>query len=168
MKPALFIIDIQKQFYTESEANACSLQAAVKAILPVIDFFHSKKLPVVFVQNLSEEEGLLPGTVGFDLSDDLKPEPGDLRITKTYSNAFNKTGLTEQLRSLGVDTVILTGFCAEWCVLSTYRGAWDADLKPFLLSGTLASPSEENIRFVERLSEVLSMTELSTMLDSIP
>jgi nicotinamidase-related amidase len=45
----------------------------------------------------------------------------DVHIHKTYGNAFNKTSLEDELRKLGVDTVIITGFCAEYCVLSTYR-----------------------------------------------
>jgi hypothetical protein len=36
-------------------------------------------------------------------------------IVKTYSNSFTKTGLAEKLRMLGVDTVVVTGFCAEFC-----------------------------------------------------
>jgi nicotinamidase-related amidase len=164
MNPALVIIDVQKQFYSESEANARSLTSAVQVILPVLELFHKKGLPVVFVQNKNEEEGLIPGNEGFDLPDDFIVEPGDIRITKTYSNAFNKTGLAEKLKCLGVDTVILTGFCAEWCVLSTYRGAWDVDLEAMLLRGSLASPSEENIRFVEQLGKVLTLDELVNML----
>ena len=164
MNPALVVIDIQKQFYSESEANARSLTSAVKVILSVLDLFHQKKLPVVYVQNMNEAEGLIPGSEGFDLPDDFKLEPGDIRITKTYSNAFNKTGLAETLKSRGVDTVILTGFCAEWCVLSTYRGSWDVDLEAILLRGSLASPSEENIRFVEQVSKVISPDELANML----
>ena len=164
MNPALVIIDVQKQFYAESEANARSLVSAVQVILPVLDLFHQKELPVVYVQNRNETEGLIPGSEGFDLPEDFIVQAGDIRITKTYSNAFNKTGLAEQLNSLGVDTVILTGFCAEWCVLSTYRGAWDVDLEAILLRGSLASPSEENIRFVQQISKAISPDALANTL----
>ncbi len=36
---------------------------------------------------------------------------------KEKGNAFCGTDLDERLRSLGVDTVIFAGFCAEFCVL---------------------------------------------------
>jgi hypothetical protein len=59
-------------------------------------------------------------------------------------------------RKLGVDTAIITGSCAEYCGLSTYRGAKDLDLTPILLRGSLASANPENIRFVESVSDIIS------------
>ena len=81
----------------------------------------------------------------------------DVHIHKTYGNAFNKTPLHAELQRLGVDTVIITGFCAEYCVLATYRGAEDLDLTPVFLRGALASGSLENITFVESVSDVIYM-----------
>jgi len=69
----------------------------------------------------------VPGQAGFDLPDKLKILPTDLHIVKTYGNSFNKTPLLEELRKVGVDTVIITGFCAEYCVLATDRGARDLE-----------------------------------------
>jgi hypothetical protein len=74
------------------------------------------------------------------------------KSTSMNGNSFNKTPPADQLRRLGVDTVIITGFCAEYCVLSTYRGAKDLDLTPILLRGSLASETPENIKFVESVS----------------
>jgi nicotinamidase-related amidase len=163
MKPALLVIDVQKQFFADQTQTA-SLNSAIQYIVPAISMFHDKRLPVVFIQHMEEEDHLLPGTEGFELPDVFDVQPGDIRITKTYGNAFNKTGLEEKLRSLGVDTLILTGFCAEWCVLSTERGARDLDFQPILLLGSLASPSEENIRFVERITDSISFDALKAFL----
>jgi nicotinamidase-related amidase len=64
-----------------------------------------------------------------------------------------------------VDTVIVTGFCAEHCVLSTYRGAQDHDLMPIILRGAIASDKLENIRFVESISEIISFRALKKTLE---
>jgi nicotinamidase-related amidase len=71
------------------------------------------------------------------------------------------------LRNLGVDTVIITGFCAEYCVLSAYRGAQDRDLTPVLLRGSLASSIAENIRFVESISDIISYGALKKVLEVV-
>jgi nicotinamidase-related amidase len=63
-----------------------------------------------------------------------------------------------------VDAVIVTGFCAEFCVLSTYRGAEDFDFKPIILKDSLASDNTEHIRFVEEISETISFGALKTLL----
>jgi len=68
------------------------------------------------------------------------------------------------MRALSVDTVLVTGFSAEYCVLSTYRGAQDFDFTPIILKGPLASDNPEHIRFVEEISETISYGALETML----
>lgn len=165
MKPALLIIDIQKQFFNLNQACSDSLKTAVEYINAAISLFRKKNLPIVAIQHKSdEEEGLVPGKPGFDIPQSVKLESQDLRIVKTYSNSFTKTGLAEKLRELGVDTVIVTGFCAEYCVLSTYKGAQDYDLTPIILRGSLASDNAEHIRFVEEITETVSLGALKTLL----
>jgi nicotinamidase-related amidase len=106
----------------------------------------------------------MPGKPGFDVPESVKLEPQDMRIVKTYGNAFTKTGLADKLRKLGVDTVIVTGFCAEYCVLSTYRGSQDLDFTPIILKGSLASDNAEHVRFVEEITETISYGALKTLL----
>jgi nicotinamidase-related amidase len=164
MKPALLVIDVQNEFFNLNQACADSLKAAIKCINAAVDLFRKKNFPIVVIQHKSEEQGLVPGKSGFDVPESVKVEPQDIRIVKTYGNSFTKTGLAEKLRELGVDTVVVTGFCAEFCVLSTYRGAQDFDFTPIILKGSLASDNAEHIRFVEEISETVSCGALKTLL----
>jgi nicotinamidase-related amidase len=164
MKPALLVIDVQKAYFALSPATAQSLKDAIEYINAAIALFRAKGLPVIAVQQVDEEECVVPGQEGFELPDELHVLPADPHIHKAYGNAFNKTELEKELRQLGVDTVILTGFCAEYCVLSTCRGAQDVDLTPILLRGSLASGVIENIRFVESINDVISYGALKKVL----
>jgi len=164
MKVALLVIDVQKAFFDISPAVAQSLHDAIELINDAIKLFREKDLPVICIQHMNEKDGLVPGTEGFAVPDELDILPSDLHIHKTYGNAFNKTQLGEHLQKLGVDTVIVTGFAAEYCVLGAYRGALDLDLQPIILRGSLASSSEENIQFVERLCGIASYGVLAKML----
>jgi len=164
MKPALLVIDVQNEFFNLNQACADSLKAAIECINAAVDLFRKKNFPIVVIQHKSEEQGLVPGKSGFDVPESVKVEPQDIRIVKTYGNSFTKTGLAEKLRELGVDTVVVTGFCAEFCVLSTYRGAQDFDFTPIILKGSLASDNAEHIRFVEEISETVSCGALKTLL----
>lgn len=167
MKPALLVIDVQKQFFKDDPDTTKLLNDAVEYINEAVKLFREQKLPIVYIQHMDEEDGLIPGTEGFDLPESFDVQPADLRITKTYGNSFNKTGLTEQLKALGVDTLILSGYCAEYCVLSTYRGALDVDLRPILLLGSLASGSKENIQFVENISQIISFGALNVFIKAM-
>jgi nicotinamidase-related amidase len=165
MKAALLVIDVQNAFFDLSPSVAQSLGDAIEYINAAIELFRKKGWPVVGVQHVDEENSLVPGERGFDLPDELHIIPSDLHIHKTYSNAFNKTPLEAVLREQKVDTVIITGFAAEYCVLSTYRAAEDLDLTPLILRGSLAGPSLENIRFVERVNDIVSYGALNRILE---
>ncbi len=164
MKPALLVIDVQKEFFNISPATAESLNQAIEYINLAIALFRKKELPVICVQHMEPESNLVPGMEGFDLPDQLKILPTDLHIHKVYGNSFNKTPLLGALQEQGIDTVVITGFCAEYCVLSTYRGAQDCDLFPVLLRGSLASTQAENIKFVESINDLISYGALRKIL----
>lgn len=165
MKPALLVIDVQKQFYKRGPNTAQSLDSAVEYINAAIELFRKKHLPVVCIQHTSQKTGLAPGVEGFEIAGHLNVLPSDLHIHKTCGNSFRKTTLEASLRQMGVDTVIITGFCAEYCVLSTYRGAEDLDFAPIVLQGSLASSNPDNIRFVESISEIISFGALQKVLE---
>jgi len=164
MKPALLVIDVQREFFGINETTAQSLNDAIEYINAAIELFRERNLPVVCVLQVEEDEGLVPGSEGFDVPGSLQILESDLHIHKTYGNSFNQTQLAEKLKEMGVDTVFVTGFCAEFCVLSTFRGAEDEDLKPIIIRGSLASVEPANIGFVERINDVVSYGALKQML----
>ena len=164
MKPALLVIDVQKEFF-KAPVTVQSLNDAIEYINTAIGLFRSKSLPIVCIQHEDVESNLVPGTEGFGLPDNLDILSSDAHIVKTYGNGFNKTPLAGILREWGVDTVIITGYCAEYCVLSTCRGAMDLDFTPILLRDALASGKPENIKFVEDVNDVISYKALAKALE---
>jgi nicotinamidase-related amidase len=164
MKPALLIIDLQKAFYG-AETKA-SMDGAAECINAALALFREKKLPIAWIHHTNDAGGPFPGQEGFEFIDALRPKDGETHITKKYGNAFNKTNCAAVLRAQSVDTVFVTGFCAEHCVLSTYRGAKDLDLDPVLIRGCSASDVPENIKFVESISEIVSVNILKKILEN--
>lgn len=165
MKPALMIIDMQKAYY--GALTSSHMDAASEYINYVIPKFEQKGLPVIWVYNVDEEDGAVPGNDAFEFIDQLKPGENHIKIHKTYSNGFNKTEADAVLKEHGVDTIVMTGFCAEFCVLSTYRGARDLDYFPVLLKNGIASRKDENKEFVEDISETITAGMLEKLLQDI-
>jgi nicotinamidase-related amidase len=163
MKIALLVIDVQKAYFDADSTK--SLESAIEYINAAIELFRAKALPVICVQHRDDENNHIPGVEGFDLPESLKILPSDLHIHKTYGNSFNKTPLLDELKKMGVDTVLITGFRAEGCVLSTYRGAMDVDLTPILLRDAIAGPIKKNNHFVESISSIISYWALVKMLE---
>lgn len=165
MKPALMVIDMQKEYYKGETLT--QMDRAAEYINWILPKFEAKGLPVVWVQDIDEEIGVVPGTEGFEFIDSLKPNDGSFRIHKRYGNSFNKTDCDKILKDAGVDTVVMTGYCAEFCVLSTYRGAKDLDYFPVILKDGIASSKESNKEFVENISETITAGVLAKLLGEI-
>jgi nicotinamidase-related amidase len=163
MKAALMIIDMQKAYYQGRTVPL--MDAAAEYINAVIPLFEKKGLPVIWVYDEDKEDGVVPGTEGYEFIDSLKPAPGAIKINKNYGNSFNKTDADKILKDNGIDTVVMTGFCAEYCVLSTYRGAKDLDYFPVLLKHGIASVEKENKEFVENISETITYGVLKKMIE---
>jgi nicotinamidase-related amidase len=164
MKPALLVIDLQKKFFKISQKHSESLKLAIEYINEAIKIFRKRGFPIICIQHKSEDEGLVPGNEEFEVHESVRLAPQDLRIVKTYGNSFTKTELTEKLRKVGVDTVIITGFCAEECVLSSYVGAEDNDFTPIILRSAIASGNPNRVKFVEEISNVVSIEALRKLL----
>jgi len=163
MKLALIVIDVQKAYHHGPSKK--SMDSACEYINAAIDLFRKHNLPIIWVQDSDEEDGVVPGTVGYELIDSLTPLKGDYHVNKFYGNAFNKTDLASYLEEKGIDTPLLTGYCAEYCVLSTYRGALDVDLSPILLRGAIATGNDKHLDMVMEISDVMSFGVLQNILE---
>lgn len=68
-------------------------------------------------------------------------QEGDHIVTKQYASAFFGTSLAPMLRSMGVDTVVITGFSTSGCVRATAIDAIQHDFIPFIVSDACADRS---------------------------
>lgn len=165
MRPALLVVDIQTAFFSRDTVTAVSLGQAVEYTNAAMPLFRAKGLPVVCVIHEDPEDGLVPGSLGFEPHESLRFEPGDLRIVKRTGSAFaGDTKLGKRLRALDIDAVVIAGYCAEYCVLSTCRGARDEGFKAMLLRDALASGHPERIPLVEAINDGLSFGVLQYLL----
>jgi ureidoacrylate peracid hydrolase len=152
-KPALIVIDMQNGFCdAEGFMNKIGLDyttsaAVVEPIGRLLEAARSAGIPIFFTRySLNadySDAGLLlelfpaiKGTGGMvretwdaDVVDGLKPREGERVIDKTRYSAFYDTDLEQQLRELGVDTLIVCGVTTNICVESTVRDAFFRDIR---------------------------------------
>ncbi|VVM05779.1 ureidoacrylate peracid hydrolase [Methylacidimicrobium cyclopophantes] len=69
-------------------------------------------------------EHAMKGSEGARIVAELAPQNGDYVLEKRTYSAFFETGLDSLLRSLGVDTVILTGLHTHLCIRHSAAGAF--------------------------------------------
>jgi ureidoacrylate peracid hydrolase len=74
-----------------------------------------------------------------ELHDALDVAPDDLVVDKTRYGAFHGTGLAQQLRHRGIDTVIVSGIATNICCETTAREAAQHDFRVVFLSDGTAT-----------------------------
>ncbi len=163
MKRALLIIDMQERFFKMGPIVEKSLNDATEYINAAIEYSRNNDFPVIAIEHMDKNDNFIPGTEGFDTHSSINLIDSDPRIRKEEGSGFYNTNLGEKLRELDIESVIITGFCAEYCVLSTIRGAADSGFKPMILRNSLASFKPENIEFIEKINDVISFGALCTI-----
>jgi nicotinamidase-related amidase len=115
---------------TLADAMAAARTAHVQIILVRVAFRDGS--PDISPKNLAFSAYLGSGALGD--SDDstqihpgVAPRAGNIVVTKKRVSAFSGSDLQVVLRSLGVDSLVLTGIATSGVVLSTLREAADLD-----------------------------------------
>lgn len=100
-----------------------------------------KKIPALKAFLKGSPMGAFPAT--------LQPDARDIIVTKQYASAFFGTSLAATLRSMGVDTVLITGFSTSGCVRATALDALQHGFIPFVARDACAdrhpAPHEANL-----------------------
>ncbi len=107
-----------------------------KPIRKLLQKARSVKVPVIYVNDshrpgLKEDrefkkraEHCIEGTWGARVVSELKPQNGDLIITKRRFSGFFETDLDLTLKDLQIDTLIVMGVVTNICVRSTINDAF--------------------------------------------
>jgi nicotinamidase/pyrazinamidase len=155
MRPAIIVVDMLKDNLKESSRNPTYQEG--KGIVPdlqrLLEEGRKRKFPIIFAcDSFLEGDFLfrgrmkvhsLRGTQGAEVIDDLRPEPTDMILPKRRFSAFFKTDLDQTLRTLGIDTIVVTGITTEFCVLMTAFEGLCHDFSAIILENCTASRSKE-------------------------
>lgn len=160
MNAALLVVDAQNDFFAADNPNLAAFEATVAVVNGAIAHFRAAAAPPIFIQHTSE--GRPVGSQRWAIFDRFDCRPMDTRLNKTAQNAFWNTGLDALLRSQRVDRVVIAGFLAERCVLSTLRGAQERGYEAVLLEGGIASLDDRYTQFTLEISPRLSLDALRT------
>jgi len=114
---------------------------------------------------------IVEGTWGWEIIDELKPEPGDLVVKKARYSGFAGTTLENQLNGLDIRHIFFTGVATNVCVESTAREAYFREFWPILIEDAMdhTGPDftrqatlynfESKLGWVTQTGDVLAMLE---------
>jgi nicotinamidase-related amidase len=141
--PALVLVDMICGF-TDSDCPLGSEAGdVVEANRVLLEAFRVRNLPVFFTTVIYYEQDqarvfrdrvpalnlLKPGSQWVEVDPRLEPLESELVVEKQWASGFFKTGLDEALRSLGVDSLVVTGLTTSGCVRATAVDGLQQDYK---------------------------------------
>jgi len=157
-KTALVLIDLQNAVLGMTPAPH-SADKVVENSVKLANAFRAKGAPVVYVRVDLNDFLKLPVDQPFNLGDKPLPavaseiasaaafQPGDILVTKQHWGAFAGTDLEQQLKSRGIDTVVLTGISTNAGVESTARQGTGLGFAFVLVEDACSSQNAEHHRF---------------------
>lgn len=137
MPSALVILDPQNDFFGSDNPNLTGFLETIPVINQAIDFFHQHEWPVIFLQHTSP--GKPENSKQWEVYKQFVRSPHDIFITKGKQNAFEESLLQNILQARKATQLLLAGYLAEYCVLTTYRAATLLGYQAFILKDGFAS-----------------------------
>jgi nicotinamidase-related amidase len=107
-----------------------------------------------FIVSMDAEKGKFFGEV--------KPVKGELVFPKTNGGAFTGTNLDFVLRNMDIQSIIITGFLTDQCVLATAVYGGDVGYDVLLIEDACAGTTKENHDAVIRLARDVFLKVKST------
>jgi len=174
---ALIVVDLQQSVSLLPTQH--SFSGIVENTNLLVDAFHARGLPVVFVTveggAPGRNEARRPGGQRPDGWADLIPElhwlPEDIGVVKHTWGAFTKTGLHDKLAALGVTQVVIVGVATSAGVESTARQAHEHGYNVTLATDAMSDMSIEThensvTRIFPRIGETGTTQEILNLLDT--
>jgi len=160
---ALIVVDMQSVFL-QNHVTKAKIDRACEYINYVAQKMRSHRQPVVHIRDIEDlEHSSDPGA--FETIPEIVVDPGDLKFTKSYTNAFWKTELEQELKSRDVTFVIVAGFAIEHCVLGTYQGAIERGFKAVLLHNGILGEHEDSVTSAYRDRNLISHPAIDFLLN---
>jgi ureidoacrylate peracid hydrolase len=196
-KTALLVVDMQNGFMMKGVAHSLCVEAIqiVPNINRLASAIRAAGGAVVWIQNAATEETLQswsarvemdgaertakrleamkPGSLGYALWSELDAQPADVYVQKTRFSAFiqGSSDLEAQLRSRGIDTVIVTGTVTNICCESTARDAMMRNFRTIMVTDANAAMNDEMHNaslsaFYVRFGDILSTEQVVALLSA--
>jgi maleamate amidohydrolase len=147
--PALVVVDVVQAYV--QQGSPLYAQGFVDALAPnrrLVAEARAQGIPVIFTGVVYSPDGrdggiffrkvpalkcFIKGSPLGAFAEGLEPQPDETIVMKQYASAFFGTSLASTLTSLGIDTVLVTGFSTSGCVRATALDAMQHGFNVFVV-----------------------------------
>ncbi len=165
---ALIVVDVQQGLdvaeYYGGERNNPQAEANIARL---IQAWRESGRPLFHIQHHSTEprSPLRPGQPGHDFKPEAKPLAGEPIIPKNVNSAFIGTDLEQQLRSQGIEQVVIVGLTTNHCVSTTTRMAGNLGFETILAADATAAFERVSVNGQHFPAQTIHETALASLHD---
>jgi len=184
-RPALLLIDVCQAYLDPASPLYAGVEDALASMERLTAATRAAGCPVIFTRVVYQPDGrdgglffrkvpalkaFIEGSPLGDYPPTLRPEPGDLVVTKQYASAFFGTSLAASLNADRIDTLLVTGFSTSGCVRASALDAMQHGFVPLVVADGCgdrhSAPHEANLfdlksKYAEVLSEAEALAYLT-------
>ncbi len=125
MSQALLVIDLQNDYFPDGKFPLWNTEQTLANIEQAIAHAQAQNTPVILIQHIADSsQGLAPffneGTEGVEIHPRiLAAAPNAPIVVKAYADSFYQTNLSDVLKQLDVNELLVCGMMTQNCVTHT-------------------------------------------------
>lgn len=153
-KCALLVIDVQQGLF-EKSTKIYKAKELLEKISSLVSRARAAGAPVFFIQH-SDDKGLVMGSAAWQLHAHLRAMLPELILHKRHGNAFEDTGLDEQLKQRGIESVAICGLVTHGCIRASCLGALALGYRVILVEDAHSSYSKKAAELIQDWNKKLA------------
>ena len=164
-KKLLVVIDPQNDFtnldghYAHKHLEINQIIETKYKINSLVNLFNHDQVVIVSSNYKPDqfEKGLsicIPTTFGHKIDSDFQFDSAMRYIAKTQYSCFSSNDFKQYLKLKQIDTLILSGFLAEYCVRETALDALELGYNVYLIEDCIATGDDVQIRKQQTINEL--------------
>ncbi|QBM75110.1 isochorismatase family protein [Sphingomonas sp. AAP5] len=182
--PALLIVDVVMAYLDPTSPLYAGVEDALASNERLVAAARDAGVPVIFTNIAYQPGGIdggqfyrkVPALKAFARGSGngafppmLQPKATELVLTKQYPSAFFGTPLASTLHTLGIDTLLITGFSTSGCVRASALDALCHGFAPFVVRDACGDrdrrPHEQNLfDMAAKMAEVVGEDEAISLI----
>ena len=169
----LLVVDMQKCLVSE---ELYGFETFLDRTVRLVDAARKNGVEVVFVQHdAGPGSGLSSGDEGFEIIDEISPEPGEKVFVKNINSCFGNKDFKKYMKKQDDKRLMIIGLQTNYCIDATVKSAFERGYEVIIPEGTNSTfdndymTGETAVRYYnedvwEELADVVPFDEAMDML----
>lgn len=169
----LLVVDMQKGIVDE---ELYAYDIFMERTVRLIDAARKNHVEVVYVQHdAGPGSGLTAGDSGFEIADQVRPEPGEKVFVKTINSCFGNQDFKAYMERQEDKRLMIIGLQTNYCIDATVKSAFERGYEVIIPEGSNSTfdndymTDETTVRYYnedvwEEIADVVSMEEAVELL----